>query len=189
MKSLREAEGAVLDAVVEWASANTDDAITRAAATLRERQEALTRLQAGDAVPAPNPLRAAEQRVDLVASVHQFHEAFGVALGGSWGNEYRRRLRRALIREEFREYCDAEDADDPTATLDALVDLTYVIVGTALEYGWDFAGAFDAVHAANMAKLGSDGKPLLRDDGKVLKPEGWKPADLSPFVTPPEPRT
>jgi len=99
-------------------------------------------------------------------------------------NEDRRRLRRALIREEFREYRDAEDADDPHATLDALVDMAYVIVGAALEYSWDFAGAFAAVHDANMAKLGPDGKPIVRDDGKILKPEGWKPADLTPFLTP-----
>lgn len=113
----------------------------------------------------------------------QFHEAFGVALGGSWENTDRRRLRRALIREEFREHLDAEDADDPIAALDALVDMVYVIVGAALEYGFDFAGAFAAVHAANMAKLGPDGKPIMRADGKVLKPEGWKPADLTPFIT------
>lgn len=123
----------------------------------------------------------ADQR-DAQAMVQEFHEAFGIALGGSWRNEDRRRLRRALIREEFREYCDAENADDAHATLDALVDLTYVIIGAALEYGWDFAGAFAAVHAANMAKLGLDGEPIMRDDGKVLKPEGWAPADLAPFL-------
>ena len=61
----------------------------------------------------------------------RFHDAFGQALGGSWTNDDRRVLRRALIREEFREYRDAEDADDAEATLDAL---------------------FAAVHAANMAR-------------------------------------
>lgn len=116
-------------------------------------------------------------------AVRRFHEAFGVSLdAGSWWSPPRRLLRQRLITEEFREWHAAEVADDPAATLDALVDLTYVIIGAALEYGRDFAGAFAAVHAANMAKLGPDGKPILRDDGKVLKPEGWKPADLTPFL-------
>jgi hypothetical protein len=123
-----------------------------------------------------------EARIHPHDAVREFHEAFGVRLGGSWTDEDRRRLRRALICEEFKEYRDAEDADDAAATLDALVDLTYVIVGAALEYGWDFAGAFAAVHAANMAKLGPDGKPIMREDGKILKPEGWAPADLTPFL-------
>lgn len=114
--------------------------------------------------------------------VREFHEAFKVRLGESWDSPPRRELRRRLIREEFEEYEAAEADGDPVATLDALVDLTYVIVGAALEYGFDFTGAFQAVHQANMAKLGPDGRPILRLDGKVTKPEGWHPADLSPFV-------
>lgn len=115
-------------------------------------------------------------------AVKGFDDAFGVTLGGSWNNIERRRLRIKLIYEEFQEYMDAEKADNPVETLDALVDMVYVIVGAALEYGMDFAGAFAAVQAANMAKLGPNGKPILRADGKILKPEGWHPADLTPFV-------
>lgn len=119
---------------------------------------------------------------DLVTRVQQFHEAFGIPLGASWAKDERRMLRASLIEEEFREYLAAEVANDPAATLDAFVDLLYVIIGAALEYGFDLSGAFAAVHAANMSKLGPDGKPILRDDGKVLKPEGWKAADLTPFT-------
>jgi hypothetical protein len=115
-------------------------------------------------------------------AVKRFHEAFGVALGGSWWSTSRRALRQRLIIEEYKEWHAAEAADDPGETLDAIVDLVYVLVGAALEYGWDFAGAFAAVQAANMAKLGPDGKPIVRADGKILKPEGWKPADLTPFL-------
>jgi len=147
---------------------------------LLEELTTLRREQAEDQAA----IRALAATVCPDVAVRQFHEAFGVALVGSWTNDERRRLRRALIHEEFREYRDAEDADDPCATLDALVDMVYVIVGAALEYGFDFAGAFAAVHAANMAKLGPDGTPILRKDGKVLKPEGWKPADLTPYVVP-----
>ena len=115
-------------------------------------------------------------------AVRRFHDAFAVKLGGSWTDEDRRGLRMRLLEEEFIEYLAAEYANDAPGTLDALVDMTYVIIGAALEYGWDFAGAFAAVHAANMAKLGPDGRPITRADGKVMKPEGWRPADLTPFL-------
>lgn len=117
-----------------------------------------------------------------VESVRRFHEAFGVLIDASWTKPERRELRRELIREEMREYLTAEEANDPAAVLDALVDLVYVTVGAAIEYGFDFAGAFGAVQAANMAKLGPDGRPIVREDGKILKPPGWTAADLSSFV-------
>ena len=115
-------------------------------------------------------------------AVRRFHEALDVPLGGSWPKAERRLLRMRLIDEEFQEYISAERADDAVGVLDALVDMVYVIVGAALEYGMDFPGAFAAVQAANMAKLGPDGKPIVRHDGKILKPEGWKAADLTPFL-------
>ena len=133
-------------------------------------------------LPAETTTSGAEHPHDAVRA---FHEAFGVALGGSWTNLTRRALRHRLINEEFQEWLCAEAEDDPLQTLDALVDMVYVIVGAALEYGFDFKGAFDAVHAANMAKLGPDGKPIMRADGKVLKPEGWRAADLTPFLAAP----
>lgn len=104
-------------------------------------------------------------------------------------------LRTALILEEAHEFMAAcglqEDHDsiessyarvrpaDPGAMLDALVDLVYVVVGAASAMGVDLDRAFDAVHTANMAKLGPDGKPIRRADGKILKPEGWKPSNLA----------
>lgn len=115
-------------------------------------------------------------------SVRRFHDAFGIHIGGSWEKPERRALRRRLITEEYNEYIEAEAADDGVATLDALVDIVYVVVGAAVEYGMDFSGAFTAVHAANMAKLGPDKKPIVRPDGKILKPDGWRPADLTPFL-------
>lgn len=127
-----------------------------------------------------------DSAIDYVDALREFHEAFGVPVGKSWTKPERRALRRHLIEEEFDEYLLADgEESDPVATLDALVDLVYVAVGTAVEYGFDFAGAFAAVHAANMAKLGPDGKVLMRTDGKVLKPRGWQAADLTPFVVPP----
>jgi len=62
---------------------------------------------------------------------------------------------------------------------DAIADSIYVLVGTALEYGIPLARVWDAVQAANMAKVGPDGKVIRREDGKILKPEGWQPADIA----------
>ena len=56
---------------------------------------------------------------------------------------------------------------------DALADLVYVIYGAALEYGIPLDRVFAEVHRSNMAKLGADGRPILREDGKILKPDGW----------------
>jgi predicted HAD superfamily Cof-like phosphohydrolase len=65
---------------------------------------------------------------------------------------------------------------------DALADIVYVVYGTALTYGIDLDSAVREVHRSNMSKLGSDGKPLIRDDGKVLKSEQYFPPDLESVV-------
>lgn len=61
-------------------------------------------------------------------------------------------------------------------TADALVDLLYVIYGACLELGIDADAVFDEIHKSNMSKLGADGKPIYREDGKVLKgPDFFEP--------------
>lgn len=65
------------------------------------------------------------------------------------------------------------------AAADAIVDMAYFLHGTALVSGTPFQACFDAVHAANMAKLGPNGQVIRRSDGKILKPEGWRPADVA----------
>lgn len=108
-----------------------------------------------------------------------------------------RDLRIELIREEFEELCEAAlgrtvyviVAPQPSVSefrpgnvvgiADALADLVYVINGAALCYGIDLDEVFEEVHRSNMAKLGPDGKPIYREDGKVLKPEGWEPPDIA----------
>lgn len=117
----------------------------------------------------------------VLEAVRQFHDAF--ALPSSErprlpGPE-RRQLRADLLAEEYREYCRAEDADDLVAIADALGDMAYIIAGTALEYGIPLAAVFEVIHGSNMAKLGPDGQPIRRADGKVLKPAGWQPPDIA----------
>lgn len=80
-----------------------------------------------------------------------------------------RELRIQLLREEFEEYLRAEAAHDLVDVADALADMLYVIYGTAVSYGIPMDEVFSEVHASNMSKLGPDGQPIFREDGKVLK--------------------
>jgi hypothetical protein len=122
----------------------------------------------------------------LLDQVREFHESFGVPVIQAPGfpAEGRRLLRTVLLRDEFEEYIDAEGANDLAEVADALGDMAYIIAGTALEYGIPLDRVLDAIHKANMAKLGPDGKPLKRADGKVIKPEGWQPPDIEAALYP-----
>lgn len=89
-------------------------------------------------------------------------------------------LRVRLIAEELEEYREAAEAGDLVAVADALSDLAYVLYGTYVAHGLkDQAEAlFSEVHASNMSKLGADGKPVMRADGKVLKSDQFRRPDL-----------
>lgn len=92
-------------------------------------------------------------------------------------------LRFRLIREEFKEYRDAVVMDDITEIADALADLSYVVIGTAVAHGLTrFGDIFDEVHRSNMSKLGADNRPIRRADGKVLKGPNFTLPDLERFI-------
>ena len=78
-------------------------------------------------------------------------------------------LRVELIREELQELVDSIRDSDTIEIADALTDLLYVIYGAGHAFGLDLDTCFKEVHASNMSKLGDDGKPIHREDGKVLK--------------------
>lgn len=78
-------------------------------------------------------------------------------------------LRLDLITEELDELSVAVDNDDIVEIADALTDLLYVVYGAGHAYGIDLDECFDEVHRSNMSKLSEDGKPIYREDGKVLK--------------------
>lgn len=90
------------------------------------------------------------------------------------------RLRLALLEEELWELQEALRTDDPVATLDALADLQYVLSGAVLTFGFQkvFQDAFLEVHRSNMSKLGENGEPVYREDGKILKGPGYSEPDL-----------
>lgn len=111
--------------------------------------------------------------------VKDFHVSFGQKVGDypQLPNEGDRLLRKRLLTEEYEEYMNAEFDDDIVEIADALADLIYIACGTAVSYGIPLDKVFSEVHRSNMAKL-VDGKPIYREDGKVLKPEGWTPPDI-----------
>lgn len=89
-------------------------------------------------------------------------------------------LRFELIREELEEYREAAARGDLVGVADALTDLLYVVLGTYVSHGLQrHAGPlFDEVHDSNMSKLDDRGRPIYRDDGKVLKSDGFREPDL-----------
>ena len=89
----------------------------------------------------------------------------------------------SLIDEEVGELVEAVAANDKVEQLDALVDILVVTMGAIRAAGWDGEGAWREVMATNFAKIDPDtGKVRKREDGKVLKPEGWKAPELTKFV-------
>ena len=87
-------------------------------------------------------------------------------------------LRLDLIAEEFEELRAAMRAEDMVGVADALTDLLYVVYGTGHAFGIDLDSCFAEVHASNMSKLGEDGRPIYREDGKVLKGPNYFPPNL-----------
>lgn len=110
--------------------------------------------------------------------VLEFHKIYGLPIGEKpeLPTEEVRDMRRSLIFEELIEYIDAEDSNDIVAIADALADLVYVCIGACITYGIPFDAVFNEVQRSNMSKLGRDGKPIYREDGKVLKgPDFYEP--------------
>jgi predicted HAD superfamily Cof-like phosphohydrolase len=117
---------------------------------------------------------------DAVEKVTQFARAFGgpVASSPRFLSGDREALRVGLIKEELGELEAALKEGCIVETLDALGDLAYVVIGMAVEMGLPLAEAFDEIHRSNMTKLGEDGRPVLREDGKVIKGPRFEPPDL-----------
>lgn len=89
----------------------------------------------------------------------------------------------SLIEEEFDELQDAIEANDRLEQLDALIDILVVTMGAIRAGGFDAEGAWKEVMDTNFAKIDpTTGKVRKREDGKVLKPEGWTPPNLEKFI-------
>jgi predicted HAD superfamily Cof-like phosphohydrolase len=89
-----------------------------------------------------------------------------------------------LIEEEHKELKDALEAHDDVEVLDALLDILVVTIGAIHSAGMDAEGGWKEVMRTNFAKIDKEtGKVRKREDGKVLKPLGWTPPELAPFIT------
>lgn len=116
-----------------------------------------------------------------LAAVEQFHQAFGLGVSqkprpdlGVATNQ----LRFTLMAEENEEYLEAANKGDMVEVADALGDMLYILCGTILEHGMQhkIEAVFEEIQRSNMSKLGADGTPIYREDGKVLKgPSYFKP--------------
>ena len=99
-----------------------------------------------------------------------------------------RAVQHEIIVEEFKEFLQAEGMlfmhgrNHQTDALKELADLVYVCYQYAENMSWNLDEAMNRVHESNMSKLDEDGKPIYRDDGKVLKGPNYKPPDLSDLV-------
>jgi hypothetical protein len=88
-----------------------------------------------------------------------------------------------LITEEYKEFIEAINNNDEIEALDACMDMIWVILGFCAMKGYNIGGAWDEVVRTNMAKVDPlTGKVRRREDGKILKPEGWLPPNMSKFI-------
>lgn len=121
-----------------------------------------------------------KKRLDAVA---EFHKAFGLGINNTPTanlGEPKNRLRFNLMKEENEEYLTAANEGNLVEVADALGDMLYILCGTILEHGMQdkIEEVFAEIQRSNMSKLGADGKPVVREDGKVLKGPGYSQPDL-----------
>jgi len=114
-------------------------------------------------------------------AVKEFHTAFGLGVNeiptGHLGEQVNM-LRYNLMKEENEEYLEAVMNNDKIEIADALGDMLYILCGTIISHGLQhkIEEVFDEIQRSNMSKLGEDGKPIYREDGKVMKgPNYFKP--------------
>jgi len=125
-----------------------------------------------------------KKQLDAVAL---FHTTYGLGVSqtpradlGTSKNE----LRFNLMKEENEEYLEAVKNNDLTEIADALGDMLYILCGTILEHGLQhkIEEVFDEIQRSNMSKLGEDGKPIYREDGKVMKGPNYFKPDFSKII-------
>ena len=118
----------------------------------------------------------------------EFYEAFNMPIPETMRFLHKERalLRHKLIQEEVGELLEASMSSQGTLVdvADAITDCFYILIGTALEYGIadKLPALFDEVHESNMSKLDENGKPIYREDGKVMKSTRYKKPNLKSIV-------
>jgi predicted HAD superfamily Cof-like phosphohydrolase len=122
-----------------------------------------------------------------INAVKEFHTAFGLGVSetpkGDLG-EAINMLRYNLMKEENEEYLEAVQNNDKVEIADALGDMLYILCGTIIEHGLQhkIEEVFDEIQRSNMSKLDHDGKPIYREDGKVMKGPNYFKPDFSAIL-------
>ncbi|WP_340063749.1 nucleoside triphosphate pyrophosphohydrolase family protein [Ascidiimonas aurantiaca] len=116
-------------------------------------------------------------------AVEEFHKAFGLGIKNkpvAYLSKEKIKLRFHLMAEENEEYYEAALENNIVEVADALGDMLYILCGTILEHGMQYKieEVFDEIQKSNMSKLGTDGKPIYREDGKVLKGPNYHKPDI-----------
>ena len=120
-------------------------------------------------------------------AVKKFHTTFKLGYNetptASLG-DIKNMLRYNLMKEENEEYLKAVQENDLTEIADALGDMLYILCGTIIEHGLQhkIESIFDEIQRSNMSKLGADGQPIYREDGKVMKKPNFSEPDFSTIL-------
>lgn len=124
------------------------------------------------------------EKLSNFQSVGVFMNSFGqeVKTKPELPSQQIQQLRLDLIAEELEELQQAMNDHDIVEIADALTDLLYVVYGAGHAYGIDLDKCFDEVHRSNMSKLGADGKPIYREDGKVMKGSSYFAPNLTKIL-------
>ena len=121
-------------------------------------------------------------------AVKDFHDTFGLNYNDSPTVDLEKKiieLRFNLMKEENEEYIEAARNNDIVEVADALGDMLYILCGTIIEHGMSdiIEDVFDEIQKSNMSKLGADGKPIYREDGKVMKGPNYFKPNFSKFFS------
>ena len=119
-------------------------------------------------------------------SVKQFHDTYKIGYSNDPIADLgpkKNKLRFELMSEENEEYLDASNNNDIIEVADALGDMLYILCGTIIEHGMQdiIEPVFDEIQKSNMSKLGKDGNPIFREDGKVMKGPNYFKPDFKKF--------
>ena len=123
-------------------------------------------------------------QIDKTKMVTDFHSVNDAHIGKKpcLPTTDERGLRQRLLQEEFEEYMVGEKNNDIVEIADALGDMLYIIYGTSVSYGIPIDLIFEEIHRSNMSKLGEDGHPIRRADGKILKGPNYFRPDISKIL-------
>jgi len=120
----------------------------------------------------------------VLSCVKEFYEQFDLPVQDMpmLPVQERRRLRMKLLEEKYHDYRYAERGRDLLKIADALGDMMYVIGGTALEYGLPLDRIFLEIHRSNLTKVDENGRPIFREDGKLMKTPQYSKPDIAQII-------